>query len=64
MIPMHTALIFKEQTAGKVKKPGLRENGLAQSHYSVQHIEGYDLHCYKDNTQNLHSSNIEINNRE
>jgi hypothetical protein len=30
-IPMHTALIFKEQA--KVKEPGLREKGLAQPHY-------------------------------
>jgi hypothetical protein len=43
--PMHTALIFKEQA--KVKEPGLREKGLAQPHYSIQHIEGYDLLCYK-----------------
>jgi hypothetical protein len=43
-IPMHTALIFKEQA--KVK--GLREKGLAQPHYSIQHIEGYDLVCYKE----------------
>jgi hypothetical protein len=42
-IPMHTALIFKEQA--KVK--GLREKGLTQPHYSIQHIEGYDLICYK-----------------
>jgi hypothetical protein len=48
-IPMHTALIFKEQA--KVKEPGLREKGLAQPHYSKQHIEGYDLLCYKDNEQ-------------
>jgi hypothetical protein len=41
---MHTALIFKEQA--KVK--GLREKGLAQSHYSIQHIEGYDLLYYKE----------------
>jgi hypothetical protein len=41
---MHTALIFKEQE--KVK--GLREKGLAQPHYSIQHIEGYDLLCYKE----------------
>jgi hypothetical protein len=45
-IPMHTALIFKEQA--KVKWPGLREKGLDQSHYSRQHIEGYDLLCYKE----------------
>jgi hypothetical protein len=42
---MHTALIFKEQA--KLKEPGLREKGLAQPHYSIQHIEGYDLLCYK-----------------
>jgi hypothetical protein len=41
MIPMHTALIFKEQA--KIKEPGLREKGLDQPHYSIQHIEGYDL---------------------
>jgi hypothetical protein len=41
---MHDALIFKEQA--KVK--GLREKGLAQSHYSMQHIEGYDILCYKE----------------
>jgi hypothetical protein len=40
-IPMHTALIFKEQA--KVKDTGLREKGLAQPHYSIQHIEGYGL---------------------
>jgi hypothetical protein len=55
-ILMHTALIFKEQA--KVKEPGLREKGLAQPHYSIQHIEGYDLLCYKDNKQDLHSSII------
>jgi hypothetical protein len=42
---MHTALIFKEQE--KVKELELREKGLAQLHYSIQHIEGYDLLCYK-----------------
>jgi hypothetical protein len=41
---MHTALIFKVQA--KVK--GLREKGLAQPHYSVQHIEGYDFLSYND----------------
>jgi hypothetical protein len=41
---MHIALIFKEQA--KVK--GLKEKGLAQPHYSLQHIEGYDLICYKE----------------
>jgi hypothetical protein len=44
--PMHTALIFKEQA--KVKELGLREKGLSQPHYSIQHIEGYDLLCYKE----------------
>jgi hypothetical protein len=54
--PMHTALIFKEQE--QVKEPGLREKGLAQHHYLIQHIEGYDLLCYKEYTQDLHSSII------
>jgi hypothetical protein len=36
-ITMNTALIFKEQE--KVKDTGLREIGLAQPHYSIQHIE-------------------------
>jgi hypothetical protein len=40
-IPMHTALIFKEQA--KVKDIGLGEKGLAQPHYSIQNIEVYDL---------------------
>jgi hypothetical protein len=61
-IPMHTALILKEQS--KVKEPGLREKGLAQPYYSIEHIEGYDLLCYKDNKQDLHSSIIETNNKE
>jgi hypothetical protein len=39
--PMHTALIFKQQA--KVKDIRLRDKGLAQPHYSIQHIEGYDL---------------------
>jgi hypothetical protein len=60
--PMHTALIFKEQA--KVKEPGLREKGLAQPHSSIQHIEGYDLLCYKDNKQDLYSSIIETSNKE
>jgi hypothetical protein len=54
-IPMHTALFFKEQA--KVK--GLREKSLAQPHYSIQHIEGYDLLCYKQYKQDLQSSIIE-----
>jgi Integrase zinc binding domain len=42
--PMKTALIFKEQ----IKVPGLRNKELSQTHYAMQHIEGYDLLCYKD----------------
>jgi hypothetical protein len=45
-IPIHTALIFKEQA--KVKEIGLREKDLVQPHYSIQHIEGYDLLCYNN----------------
>jgi hypothetical protein len=44
-IPNAYCLIFKEQA--KVKDIALREKGLAQPHYSIQHIEGYDLLCYK-----------------
>jgi hypothetical protein len=44
-VPMHTALIFNEQA--KVKDVGLREKGLVQPHYSIKHIEGYDLLCYR-----------------
>jgi hypothetical protein len=44
--PMHADLIFKEQA--KVKELGLREKGLAQPHYALQNIEGYDLLCYKE----------------
>jgi hypothetical protein len=42
-ILLHTALIFKEQT--KVKERGLREEELEQPHYSIQHIEGFNLLC-------------------
>jgi hypothetical protein len=55
--PMHTALICKEKA--KVKEPGLRENRLAQPHYSLQYIERYNLLFYKENKQYLHSSIIE-----
>jgi hypothetical protein len=48
-IPMHTVLIFKEQP--KFKEPGSREKGLAQPQYSIKHIEGYDLLCYKDDSK-------------
>jgi hypothetical protein len=52
-ILMHTALIFKEQA--KVKELEFREKGLAQPHYSIQHIEGYDLLCYKEKIYILQS---------
>jgi hypothetical protein len=45
-IPSWRALIFKEQA--KVKEPWLREKGLAQPHYSIQHIEGNDLLSYQE----------------
>jgi hypothetical protein len=61
-IPIHNSLIFKEQA--KVKATGLREEALAQPSYSMQHIEGYDLLCYKEYKQDLHSSIIETNNKE
>jgi hypothetical protein len=38
---MHTALIFKEQA--KVKETGLEEKSVAQPHYSIKNIEGYNL---------------------
>jgi hypothetical protein len=50
-IPLHTDLIFKEQE--KVKRS--REKGLAQPRYSIQHIEGYDLLCYKEKIYILQS---------
>jgi hypothetical protein len=59
-LPMHTALIFKEQA--KVKNLGLSEKGLAHSHYSIQHIEGYDPLGYKETTdipQSLRQATIE-----
>jgi hypothetical protein len=59
---MHTALIFKEQA--KVKESGLREKGLSQPHYSIQHIEGYYLLCETDKKQDIHSSIIEIGDKE
>jgi hypothetical protein len=58
---MHTASIFKEQE--KIKNTRLRAKGLAQPHYSIQHIEGYALLCYKDNKQDLHFSIIETRNK-
>jgi hypothetical protein len=45
-ILMHTVLIFKEQA--KIKNIGLIEMSLVQPYYSMQHIERYDLLCYKE----------------
>jgi hypothetical protein len=59
-IPMHSALVLKEQA--KVKR--LREKALAQPHYSIQHIEGYDILCYKEIKQDPHSSIFETSNKE
>jgi hypothetical protein len=61
-IPMHTALIFKEQA--KVKEPILREKVLAQPHYSIHHIERYFMLYCKDCKQDLHSSIIETYHKE
>jgi hypothetical protein len=55
---MHTSLIFKEQA--KVYEQGLKEKVSVKPHNSKQYIEGYDLLCYKDNSQELHSSIVEI----
>jgi hypothetical protein len=43
--PMQTALIFRKQA--KVKDTRLREKGLAQPHYSIQHIGWYDFFVTK-----------------
>jgi hypothetical protein len=51
-IPMHTALIFKEQ--GTLKEPGLRDKDSVQPHYFIHHIEGYDWLCYKDNIYKIY----------
>jgi hypothetical protein len=45
---MHAVLISKEQ----------------ETHCSIQHIEGYDLLCYKHNKQDLHYSIIDTHNNE
>jgi hypothetical protein len=59
---MHTALIFKQQA--KIMEAGLRQKSLAQPHYSIQQIEGYEFLCYKDNKQDIHSSIIETSIKE
>jgi hypothetical protein len=55
-VPMHTALIFKGYA--KVNDVRLRKKGKAQPHYLEQHIKGYNILCYKENKQDLHSSMI------
>jgi hypothetical protein len=54
-------LIFKEQA--KVKHVGLREKGLDQTHYPLQHIEGYDILYYKSSKQDLNSAIIDYGQR-
>jgi hypothetical protein len=51
--PMNTALIFKDQT----RVNGLRETEkrLSEHQFSMQHIEGYDLLCFKDKIYIHHS---------
>jgi hypothetical protein len=44
-----SAYFLDLQRTSKVKENRLREKDLAQPHYSIQHIEGYDLLCYKEN---------------
>jgi hypothetical protein len=41
---MHNALIFKEQEKFKA----LKQKSLAQPHYSIKHIEWYDILSYKE----------------
>jgi hypothetical protein len=48
----------------KVNETGLREKSFSQPCYSIRHIEGYDLLCYKDSKQGLDSSIIETNNKQ
>jgi hypothetical protein len=43
--PNAYCLIVKEQAKGNSIE--LSENGLAQIHYSKQHIDGYGILCYK-----------------
>jgi hypothetical protein len=42
--PMYTALFFKE----RMRVQGLREKGLSSPHYSMHHIKGFDLLCFRD----------------
>jgi hypothetical protein len=61
-IQIHTSLIFKQQT--NIMEPHLREKQLDQLHYSMQHIEWYDLLWYKSCKQGLHPSIIEPDRKE
>jgi hypothetical protein len=40
---MNNAFCLDLQRTRKSQGIGLREKGLVQPHYSIQHIEGYDL---------------------
>jgi hypothetical protein len=42
---IHIDLIFKEKA--KINELGLREKGLAQPYYSIQHIEAYHTFVIK-----------------
>jgi hypothetical protein len=59
---MHNGMTFNNQA--KVKETRLSKNDLAQPLYSIQHIEWYDLLCYKDNNQELHPSIIETEDKQ
>jgi hypothetical protein len=58
MIPMSTALIFFKEQA-KSRGYRITRQGISASDYSVHYIKGFDLLCYKNNKQDLHSSIIE-----
>jgi hypothetical protein len=45
-ILIHSTLIFNEKS--NVKETRFRQKNLAQPHCSIQHIEVYDIICYKD----------------
>jgi hypothetical protein len=62
--PMHTAYCLDLQRTNKSQEIRIKRKGISPTHYSIQHIEGFELLCYKDKKQNLHSSIIETNSRE
>jgi hypothetical protein len=45
--------------SSKSKNQGVKRNGFTQPQYSIQHTKRYHILCYKDKTQDLHSSFIE-----